>query len=272
MPDSGFDPGGNPSDPFSGIDVQQNANILYYAFLTLLNILIAVINFLWRLIILLYNVMVFVFRTVLKFLLHIWTTYIKRAVTWLASHVQKLRAWLKRTITPIIKRLEKIKQWYDQHILKQQLRILQMIQVMRRFLAILRLFHIKFANVLDQALADIQNRIQQNIALVRGTLNQIINTLSLVLDPQLLIFRNVLGGSLLGNVGAIKRIVGYGDGRLFSASEAATIDKDHSRYFASTVNTHIKTLVSTGPTDDDKARRTAFRSALADATNTALPS
>src|SRR6266849_2216934 len=192
------------------------------------------------------------FRTLGQFLLHVWQNYVKKAITWLASHYQKLRAWLKRTITPIIKRLEKIKKWYDTHILKQQLRMLQMIQTMRRFLGILRVFHVKWAAKLDGTLADLQNRIEQSIAIVRGTLNQIITTLALVLDPALLITRNVLSASLLSNLGAIKRIFGCGDNRILSASEQATIDKQHSLYFKSTVDNHIKALVETGPTDDDK--------------------
>jgi hypothetical protein len=217
------------------------------------------------------RILIFIFTALGKFLLHVWQQYIKKAIAWLASHVQKLRAWLKRTIGPIIKRLEKIKKWYDTHILKQQLRMLQQIQMVRRFLGILRLFHVKWAAKLDGALADVQNRIQQSIALVRGTLNQIINTLALMLDPELLITRNVLGGTLLKNLGAVKRIFGYGDNRILSGSEQATIEHQHSLYFTSNVHAHVSTLATSGLTDDDKANRTAARQALADATNAPLP-
>jgi len=260
--------GGPPNDPniLGGL-----ISDLYFLIIQVYRLLVAVANFLWAVLVNLVRALLFVFRTIGKFLLHIWQNYIQKAVNWLASHVQKLRAWLKRVISPIIKRLEKIKKWYDTHILPQQLRLLQLLQKIRRFLGILRVLHIKWASTLDNALADIQNRIQQSIALVRGTLNQIINTLALVLDPSLLIFRNVLGGSLLSNLGAIKRIFGYGDNRILSAAEQATIDRDHSRYFRSTVNDHVKTLVATGPTDEDKALRAEFRQALADATNSTLP-
>ncbi|HYL64447.1 MAG TPA: hypothetical protein VE077_17675 [Candidatus Methylomirabilis sp.] len=213
----------------------------------------------------------FVFGRLGKFLLHIWQQYVKKAITWLASHVQKLRAWLKRTIGPIIARLEKIKKWYDTHILKQQLRMLQMLQTVRRFLAILRLLHVKWAAKLDAALVDVQNRIEVSIALVRGTLNQIINTLALVLDPQLLITRNVLGGTLLSNLGAVKRIFGFGDNRILSASEQATIEHQHSLYFTSTVQAHQRTLATSGPTQEDLDNRKAARQALADATGAPLP-
>src|SRR6266851_4999037 len=178
--------------------------------------------------------LVTVFKILGKFLLHIWTRYIRRAINFLMKHAQKLRDWLKRTLKPIIARLEKIKKWYDEHILKQQLRLIQMIQRIRQFLGILRVLHIKWASTLDNVLVDLQNRIEKNIAITRGILNQIINTLTLLMDPTLLIRRNVLGGTLLSNLGALKRIYGYGDNRILSASEQATIDHDHSRYFKST--------------------------------------
>jgi len=211
------------------------------------------------------------FRSLGKFLLHTWQNYVKKAITWLASHVQKLRAWLKRTIGPIIKRLEKIKKWYDTHILKQQLRMLQMLQSIRRFLGILRLFHVQWAAKLDNTLADLQNRIETSIQIVRGTLNQIINTLAIAFDPTMVITRDLLGASLLSNLGAVKRIFGFGDGRILSASEQATIAHDHALYYKATVDVHVSALTATGPTSEDKARRIEFRQALAEVTNTTLP-
>jgi hypothetical protein len=241
------------------------------ALIWLINTLVSVVQFFWNLIVHIVKVLVVLFQAIAKFLDHLWKNYVKRAIQWLASHVQKLRAWLKRTIGPIIKRLQKIKQWYDQHILKQQLRMLQMIQNLRRILGILRLFHVKWAAKLDGALADMQNRIETTIAVVRGTLNQIINTLAIAFDPTMLITRDVLGASLLSNLGAIKRIFGFGDNRILSATEKATIDKDHSRYFRSNVDAHVKTLTDTGPTVEDNSLRIEFRQSFAEATNTILP-
>jgi hypothetical protein len=264
-PDGGGD-GGGPFDSIGGLPFEVMAG-----FIAMWNAIALSIAALWKWLNQLVAILTVLFHTAAKFLLHLWQQYVKKAITWLASHVQKLRAWLKRTIAPIIARLEKIKKWYDTHILKQQLRMLQQIQMIRRFLGILRLFHVKWAAKLDGMLTDLQNRIEQDIALIRGTLNQIINTLQLAFDPTLLITRNLLGASLLSNLGAIKRIFGFGDGRILSASEQATIDHDHALYFSSTVQAHQRTLATTGPTDEDKANRQAARLALAAATNTALP-
>jgi hypothetical protein len=233
--------------------------------------LIFVANFLLALFNALINILIKIFTAIGKFLLHIWTKYLPNAVKWLACNYQKVRDWLKRTLKPVIDFFQKVKKWYDTHILAQQLRLLRFLQMIRRYLAILRIFHLKFAATLDNAIVDIQNRIEKDIAFTRGILNQIINTLALVLDPRLFITRYVVGGSLLGNLGAVKRIFGYGDGRLFSASEVDTINKQHSLYFTSTVRSHMDTLATSGLTDDDKANRTAARCALADATNVTLP-
>jgi len=257
----------DPQDPWpsGGWD-----DLSYYLWLVW-DTLARAINYVWFVLVSLWQLLVVIFRKLQKFLLHIWQNYVKAAITWLATHYQKLRAWLKRTITPILKRLQKIKQWYDQHILKQQLRLLQILQTMRRFLGILRLFHVKWAIALDNTLADLQNRIEESIRIVRGVLNEIINTLAMVLDPTLLIKTNVLGASLLANLGAVKRIFGYGGNRIFTGDEVTTIDRQHSLYFASTVQTHQQALIASGPNQEDLDNRKAARQALTDEINAPLP-
>jgi hypothetical protein len=206
-----------------------------------------------------------------KFLLHVWQCYVKKAITGLFRHVKSLREWLKRTIPPIIKRLEKIKKWYDTHVLKQQLRMLQQIQMVRRFLGILRIFHVKWAAKIDSTLADLQNRIEQSISIVRGTLNQIVNTLALVLDPALLITRDVLAGSLLKNLAAVKRIFSYSQHGPLTASETTFLDHNVGRYNKSTGSNHIAALASTGLTTYDQSERTDSRKGISDAIAAALP-
>lgn len=270
-PPGGFGDGGAPPPDPIGPFPNPTPDPIVFEIFAVLNFMGQVINQIISLVIFLGKFLTQLFRTLGKFLLHVWQNYVKAAITWLATHVQKLRAWLKRTIGPILARLEKIKKWYDTHILKQQLRMLQFLQSVRRILGILRIFHVKWAIKLDGALADLQNRIETSIAIVRGTLNQIINTLAIAFDPTMLLRTNVLGASLLSNLGAVKRIFGYGDNRLLSATEQATIDKDHALYTKSTVDTHVNALVATGLTDDDKARRTEFRTAFEEVRGAPLP-
>lgn len=233
--------------------------------------IVYVAKFFTNLFTILIGILVSIFHFLLKFLKHIWENYVKAAIVWLYNHAMKVRAWLKRTITPILKRLEKIKKWYDEHILKQQLRLLQLLQTVRRFLGILRLFHVKWAAALDQDLADIQNRIEESIRIVRGVLNEIINTLAMVLDPTLLIKTNVLAGSLLGNLAAVKRIFGFAWHGPLTADETTFLNQNVGRYNESTANNHIASLASTGLTDYDQSERTDCRTGISGETNAPLP-
>lgn len=159
-------------------------------------------------------------RALGAFLLHLWQNYVKKAIAWLARETRRLLAWLKRTIKPIIDRLEKIKKWYDEHILKQQLRMLQLIQQIRRFLGILRLFHVKWATQLDNALGDVQNRIEQAISIVRGHLNGIINWLNALSNPIWIAGLLHKGGFFIRSLDALFR--GIGIGGLSSLTPGAT--------------------------------------------------
>lgn len=211
------------------------------------------------------------FGAIWKFLKQAWENYIKKALDWLIKHFRKWIDWIRQHVKKAIAFLQKLKKWYDQHILPQQKRMLAMIQDVRRFLGILRLFHVKWAAKLDASLADLQNRIEQSINFVRGTLNQIINTLAIAFDPTMLITSNVLAASLLGNLGAVKRIFAFGGNRIISASEQATMDFNRTRYQHANVQSHMSALATSGPTANDKAERTAARSALVTATGAPLP-
>jgi hypothetical protein len=260
-PGNGLPPTDPPIGLFDGIIAA-----IFNALQWVLNLLIAIANFIWQVLISIVKALITIFQAGFKFLKHIWTNYIVKGVNWLASHIQKLRDWLKRTLGPVIKWFQRIKKWYDTHILPQQLRMLKMLQTIRRFLGILRLFHIKWAAKLDNVIVDLENRIQKSIALVRGTLNQIINTLAIVLDPTLLIFRNVLGGSLLKNLGAIKRIFAFFYHGPLTTRETTLLDNNVGRYQEKTANSHIATLASTGLTDYDLSELADVRAGISDVT------
>jgi hypothetical protein len=144
--------------------------------------------------------------------------------------------------------------------------MLQQIQMVRRFLGILRIFHVKWAAKIDSTLADLQNRIEQSISIVRGTLNQIVNTLALMLDPTLVLTRNLLGASLLTHLAAIKRIFAYGYHGPLTASETTFLDNNVDRYHTKTANSHIAALASSSLTEYDKSELAACRAGISGAT------
>ena len=264
----GFDDGGSPFDPgdpggiFAGILAEIQAALIW-----LFNALLAVIQFFWNLIVSLVQALLTAFKTIAKFLVTVWNDYIKKGILWLADHIQRLRDWLKRVLSPVIKFFQKLKHWYDTHILAQQLRLLAIIQKIRRILAIFRLFGFKWASKLDNVLVDIQQRIQQQISFIRGIFNQIINTLALVLDPTLFIARNIVGGTLLGNLGALKRILGYSNHGPLTTAETTYLDHNVGRYQSSTANSHISGLASSGLSDYDQSELADSRKAIANVLN-----
>jgi hypothetical protein len=151
-----------------------------------------------------------VFDAVWKFLSGIWDNYIKKFLEWLKDHVKKLYDWLHTHIKSLLDHLKKWKKWYDDHILKQQLRLIAMIQRVRQFLGILRLFHVKWAIKLDNSLADLQNRIEQAISIVRGNLNGVINWLNAIYNPVWLAGRLHVGGFFVQELDAHLRGAGLG--------------------------------------------------------------
>src|SRR5712664_4199246 len=146
-----------------------------------------------------------------------------------------------------------------------------MLQSIRRFLGILRLFHVQWAAKLDNTLADLQNRIETSIQIVRGTLNQIINTLAIAFDPTMLIRSNILGGSLLSNLAAIKRIVGFSRHGPLTPSETVFLDHNVNRYNRSAADQHIAAVTSSGLTEYDISERAASRKGISDALGKPLP-
>jgi hypothetical protein len=209
-----------------------------------------------------------IFQSIWKGLKWLWENYIKVALDWLQKHLAKAIDWIRRHLKSAIAQLKKWKKWYDQHILPQQLRMLKTIQMIRQFLSILRLFHVKWATQLDAKLADIQNRIVTVINLTRGTLNDLINLLAAIYDPRLLFRRNALGAGLLANIGLVKRIAFLGDGRALFASEASAAQAGGNRYLSSTVQSNVAQRNASGLTAQDKQDRKDAQTALHDVTST----
>lgn len=220
----------------------------------------------WAALIALTNWALGIFRKLGTFLRHMWENILKQAIWTLYQHVLKLYAWLSRHLKAVIAQMQKWKKWYDTHILPQQLRMYAMIQQIRTYLSVLRLFAPRLAAQLDAKLAGIQNKIAEVIDVTRGTLNNVINLLGAILDPRLLFRRNAIGASLLANVGLLKRITDWGSSRPLFASEAATMTADHNRFLTSNVLATVRQRLASGPTADDQATSKEAQQALIEAT------
>jgi hypothetical protein len=212
-----------------------------------------------------------VFKNVGKFFARSWTDFLKPAIRGLFNNVIKLFDRLHRLLAPLLKWIQKIRKWYDTHILPILLKEIQMIQRVRQFLAVLRILHVKWAQILDDKLSAVQSKITTSIEFIRGYLNLIISWIALITDPSMIIRRNTLGAWLLSHLGGLKRIVGYGGNRPVTSAEQAQMDKDVKRFNTATVRDHVQALSLTGLTDDDLAARAEARAALEDAIGEPLP-
>ncbi len=249
----------------------QIAQIISQLFVILWNAMLAVFHFIWNTLVAVVNAIVSVFKNVGKFFARSWSDYVKPAIRGLFSNVIKLFDRLHRLLAPLLRWIQKIRRWYDTHILPILLKEIQMIQRVRQFLAVLRILHVKWAQVLDDKLLRIQGKITLSIELIRGYLNMIISWIALVTDPSMIIRRNTLGAWLLSHLGGLKRIVGYGGNRPLKQAEQDAVAKGHALYYTTTVQDHVTALSLTGLTDDDLARREAMRQALVEATGAPLP-
>jgi hypothetical protein len=249
----------------------QLASLISSLFVALWNAMVAVFNFIWSALVTVVDAIVSVFKNVGSFFARMWTDYVKPAISGLFSSVIKLFDRLHRLLTPLLKWIQKIRKWYDTHILPMLMKELQLIQRIRQFLSVLRIFHVKWAQALDDKLLSLQGKITTTIEAVRGVLNTIINWIALVTDPSMIIRRNTLGAWLLSHLGGLKRIVGYGGNRPVTSDEQKAMDKDRTRYYTTTVHDHATALLRTGLTDDDLAERAKARAALAEATGAPLP-
>jgi hypothetical protein len=91
----------------------------------------------------------------------------------------KLKAWL----APIVNYIKFQKAWLDalyQNVIKP---VLTFLQRLRGVLVLFRLFHMKWAEELDQYIAGIESRITQAFLRMRGDINMLANWINYIIDP-----------------------------------------------------------------------------------------
>jgi hypothetical protein len=192
----------------------------------LAQILEQVANFLWAVLVAVANFLYGLVKTVGNFLFHIFHEHIFPIFRTLVNDYLKLKAFLTRVFQPLINVITRIRNWYIIHILPWQKLVQEIIQRVRIVLALLRLLHVKWAAKLDADLAKIQGYVTQSIQLVLGTLNQVSTILGIVIDPLMILRRDFFLSTIFSHLAALKRAVGYGNGRDLTASEAEDEQND----------------------------------------------
>jgi len=206
----------------------QLANLIAQVFLFLYQLIQAVFVFLWNTLVAVAQFLLRGFLRLGHLLRVLWDRVLKRGVLKLIELYQRLRDKLEKYLDPVLKIIRRIRRILDDLFNKYVAPILNLIQRVRKILAVLRILHVKFAERLDQRLAQIEGKIAEAFNFVRSYLNLVSNIINLVLDPQLLIRPGIFGGSVgswLATVGALFGAVGLGVGvtltGFFSPSQMA---------------------------------------------------
>lgn len=174
----------------------------------LANVAVAIATFVWRLML-----------VVGRWARHVWERYIRRGILSIWAKYQELVAWLERVLGPVIRVIRRIRAILDYWFFRIFGPIINLIQRLRIMIAVLKIFGVKWARRLDERLLRLEGKIAGAFLAVRRKLNEVVTTINLVLDPELLLRGSVIGNSLLKYLGAIRRIIRSGGARPLTASE-----------------------------------------------------
>ncbi len=103
---------------------------------------------------------------------------------------------IKAFLKPLLDLLRKYRHMFDKFVLQGMKRYLNLIQRLRQILVIFKLFHFKWAKKLDAKLVGLETRVTSKVLRLRAEVNKITTIINLILDPELLIRKNVLLVSL----------------------------------------------------------------------------
>lgn len=154
-------------------------------------------------------------------LYHVFIDYILPIIEKIIKAIKWVKGKLDKILKPLQKWLQRIRNFYINHILKWELLAIQIISVVRLWLSLLRLLHVKWAAQLDADLQKIQGYITDTITPVVSTLNEISTILGLAVNPLGFISKQFMAGSIINSLADIKKAAGYGSARLIFPDEHA---------------------------------------------------
>lgn len=148
---------------------------------------------------------------------HLWHDYL--------TLKNKLNDWFNAHFGWLIRLRKTFDLWYRQTVQP----ILDDIQHVRGVLAIFRLFHLKFAERLDNYLSKLESKIIKNTLVLRQKMNEVLSFLDLVLDPAGLVRRNVFLNSASMALRGMFNSLGLGFGRPLTTAEQRDGERERHR-------------------------------------------
>lgn len=131
----------------------------------------------------------------------IWDKRIKPDTERIDKALKKFNRWLEKILKPIRDALkaqrDALLNIYNKFIRP----LIVFLETMRRFIALLRLFHIHLLDGLDAQLAKLERKIMEPFLRALGQINTIGNWVSFILNSRLLIFRNLFMRTQAANQG-----------------------------------------------------------------------
>jgi hypothetical protein len=158
------------------------------------------------------------FNSLIKWLNHIWNG-MSRLFQKIVTAVRAAQKWLEARLRPVINFLKRVRALYDRYYKTHILPLINFIQRIRKFLFVLRLFHIKFAEALDTKLVKLETRLNQVFLTTRGYLNLALSLASLATNPISLgrfLIVSVAGRRMVGAL--IRAVTGLPLGHFFPSN------------------------------------------------------
>lgn len=231
--------------------IQAIVQYLLFLVTVIYQVLVAVVQFLEK-----------AFGILLRAVKHILSDIIHGRFLHLYEDYLRLKARLKKWFEDHLGWLLRLRKAFDDWYRHTIIPILNMIQRIRAILAIFRIFHLKFAQKLDDLLGALEAKIIKNTLALRGKLNEIVSILELVLDPSLLIRDNVFLASAARAIRGLFNALGLGFGRKLTTAEQASLDVDRKRYTVDQQLADAQYYKTTGPSPELLDREQQARDAL----------
>lgn len=169
--------------------VQQILNWLLSILQWIWNALVSIAQFIWSILLQVFNWAWAGLKAVATIFRSIWDGFFKRIFLKVLNAITKAHLWLEAKLAPILNFLRKVRALYDHYFRLYVKPFLDVIQKIRRILAVLRFLHIQWAQQLDAVLAKIEGKIARAVLTIRGILNSMIDLVAALADPMLLIRR-----------------------------------------------------------------------------------
>ena len=251
----------NPAQSFFGSILRSILGALQALLAFLWNVLVAVYNFLLTLLIAVGNFMLRIFGHVGRFFRNLWDKWIGKGILKLLELYDRLVQKLQRFLEPVLRVLRRIREIIDYWYNRIFGPIIQMIQSVRRVLEIFRIFHLKFAEKLDEKLLRLERKITEPYLILRAKINEVITWLTLGTDVKAIISPHTILGSIARIFGALASLTGGRFNRALTASEEESQRRDATRYTKTRIEAHREEIAKRGLNDDDKRIAAATRKA-----------